>query len=481
MLVATTIALALACASAATVLASTWKVVKLPVSPTQAAFYGVSCQMESFCVAVGGNSAIASSTDPAGPASSWSVGQPGGGFVAPEADVYGGGQIRGVSCPSLGLCVAVSLDGRFYSSTNPVAGPMTWKVVDQAATGPNIHMFGISCPSPQFCVAAAYGGKILHSTNPTGDSTAWSVTQLGQPFDLRGISCPTTTFCAAVGNEGSIIFSTDPDGGAAAWRSAGTPGGANSLNGISCPSVSLCVTGNAGQIITSTNPAGGAASWSAAAAGTGLPVTSVSCPAVSVCAAFDNNADAMISTDPTGGAAAWSFENLIPFDSPADPDKIGDGINGTFGLSCPTTTLCAVAGQDYRVLTSVDPFAREAPMARGPRNSRRPRAVITRHPAKRLEMRKRGVKISFRFRAIGQATGFKCKLDDRRFRPCKAPKRYRVGRGKHVFKVRAIAPGGAAGRRAVFHFRVGRLIERPPVGSCPPGNSNIGGPCIEAG
>jgi hypothetical protein len=242
------------------------------------------------------------------------------------------------------------------------------------------------------------------------------------------------------------------------------------------------VTGNAGQIITSTNPAAGAGSWNVAPAGTGLPVTGVSCPTTAACAAFDNNADAMTSTDPTGGAAAWSFENVIPYDSASDGDKAGDGVNGTFGLSCPATSLCAAVGQGFRVLTSTDPFAKDQPVVRvNRRSSKRPRAFITKHPAKRLDNRKGGVKVTFRFRAIGLAAGFKCKLDDRRFRPCKAPKRYRVRYGKHVFKVRAIAPGGAPGRRAAFHFRVGALTESPPVGSCDPSvESNVGKPCIRA-
>jgi len=461
--------------------ASTWRVAQLGVGPVQAAFYGVSCPTASFCVAVGGNSTVAASSDPAGPASSWRVGQPGGGAEIPGAGIYGGGQIRGVSCPTTGLCVAVSLDGRFFSTTNPAGGPGAWKVVEQAASGPNIHLFGVSCPTVGFCVAVGYGGKVLHSTNPTGDSADWVVTELAQPFDFRGVSCPTASSCVAVDNRGSIVASSDPRGGASAWSSAGAPAGVGALNGISCPSTSLCVTGNAGQILTSTNPAGGAASWDVAAAGTGLSVTGVSCPSVSACAAFDDNADAMISTDPTGGPAAWSFENVIPYDSASDADKVGDGVNGTFGLSCPTTTLCAAVGQGFRIITSTDPFAKERPSGRPTRDSKRPRAIITRHPAKRVDMRKGGVRVAFGFRAIGDATGFRCKLDDRPFRPCRSPKRYRVRAGKHAFKVRAIAPGGATGRGDAFHFRVGGLIERPPAGSCPPGTeSNINNPCIAA-
>ncbi len=450
--------------------ASEWSATQLPGGSVQAAFYAISCPDPSFCAATGGNGTIAVSGNPTGGASAWKVGRPGGSVDIPGSEgggvYYGGAQIRGVSCPSTGLCVAASLDGRFYSSTNPAGDPTSaWKVVKQAESGPNIHMFGVSCPSTSFCVVVGYGGKVLTSRNPTGDSSAWTVTQLPEPYDLRGVSCPTPGFCAAVGLEGRIVVSGDPEGGPEAWKSLGAPGGDSSLNGISCPSADLCVTGNAGMILTSTSP-GSDGSWKAVKAGSGLPVTAVSCPSTSACAALDNNADVLISTDPTGGEAAWTFENQIRFGEPEG--------NGMFGISCPTTALCAAAGQRYQVMTSTDPFAPPVPAATV--KGKRPRVVISRHPAKRLDMRKGGVKITFGFRAVGKAIRFQCKLKGHRYRTCKPPKRYRVGAGKSFFRVRAIGPGGVRGPAATFHFRVGKLTERGPVGSC--NNAAPGAPCI---
>ncbi|HET9198510.1 MAG TPA: hypothetical protein VFN92_09690 [Solirubrobacterales bacterium] len=441
--------------------ASDWSVTQLSQSSAQAAFYATNCPSPSFCAAVGGNGTIAVSVNPTGGASAWRVGRPSGSFQAPD-DVapgdqvyYGGAQIRGVSCPTMGLCVAASLDGRFYTSTDPAGDPSAWKVVKQPESGPNIHMFGVSCPSASFCVVVGYGGKILTSSNPTGDASAWAVAELPKPFDFRGVSCPTTSFCAAVANEGQIVVSDDPDGGAGAWRAVGAPVGEASLNGISCPSTGLCVTASAGQIITSESP-GSSGSWNAVTAGSGLPITSISCPSVSACVAVDNNADLLTSTDPTGGQAAWAFENQIPFGQP-------DG-NGMFGISCPSTTFCAAAGQRYQLLTSTNPFAaaRPEPGAKG----KRVRVVITHHPAKRVDRKKGGTKVSFRFRAVGRAVRFQCKLEGHRYRTCGSPKRYRVGPGKNFFRVRAIGRGGVAGPPTTFHFRVGKLTERGPVGSC---------------
>lgn len=451
--------------------ASSWKVTELAAGSVNAGLYGVSCPTTQLCVAVGGNNTVASSTNPTGGPSAWSVGHPGGSFDLPGGSTYGGAQIRGVSCPSSGLCVAVSFQGRLYSSIAPAGDPSAWKVMDQAVSGPNVHMTGVSCPTTSLCVAAAYGGKLLFSTDPTGPSEAWTVTELPQLVDFRAISCASTSLCVATGNEGRIFASTNPTGGPSAWESAGAPAGEFGLDGISCPSVSLCVTANSGQFLTSTAPAGGAPRWKAVTAGTGLPVTGVSCPSPTACAAVDNNADVIVSTDPTGGPGAWSFENVVPYGST-------DG-NGMFGISCPTTGLCVGVGQRFQMITSTDPFASEESTPAGVRRSKGPRAVITRHPAMRLDPRKGGVKVGFRFRGIGKVAGFECKLDRRRFRACQSPQRYRVGKGKHVFKVRAVASDGRRSRPAAFHFRVGRLIEPSTPGTCKPGqDSSIGKPCL---
>jgi hypothetical protein len=219
-----------------------------------------------------------------------------------------------------------------------------------------------------------------------------------------------------------------------------------------------------------------AAGWRVVSPGTGLPVKGVSCPSPDACAAIDNNADVLASTDPTAGPGAWWFENVLPFGW----EGAGFG-NGMFGISCPSMSLCAAAGQDHQIIVSTDPFVRDPVVGGRGGKSRRPRVVITRHPPKRIGIRKKGVKVSFRFRAIGKAARFKCRTRGRRWRRCRSPLSYRVGRGKHVFKVRAIAPGGLKGPPTAFHFRVGALTERPPVGSCPETRVRLpGNPCVNA-
>ena len=475
-------ALALVVAAVSPAQASTWTVRQVEDGPTQAILWGVSCPSTSLCVAVGTNSTIVSSTEPTGSASAWKAVHPEGysntesppGSPPGSEAIYAGNAIRGVSCPSIHLCVAAGPQGNLLTSTDPTGDVSAWSIAELGREA--TRMNAISCPSPSLCVAVAYNGKVITSTNPAGGATAWTITALETPLDLLGVSCASASLCVAVDNEGRIVASTNPTGGPSAWQSVGVPAGSSSLNGVSCPSHALCVTGNAGQMITSTDPAD-AASWKAASAGTGLPVKGVSCVSTSACAAVDNNADVITSTDPTGGPDAWSFVNVIPAPFRADGTST-ERFNGMFGISCHSRSLCVAVGTRHQIIASTDPFGEdEARIPIG--KSKRPRVRITRHPAKRLDPRKGGTRVVFRFRALGGASRFKCKLHARRFSRCKSPIGYRVGRGRHAFKVFAVGPNGLRGPVTTFHFRVGALMERAPASTCKPGQKgSLRHPCI---
>lgn len=440
--------------------AAGWKTTQVPDGPVDAIFWGVSCPSTSLCLAVGSNSTIASTTAPTGPGAGWKAVHPEGYFEPPYgegASSYPGNAIKGISCPTTGLCVAAGPQGNIWASADPTGPVSSWvgAALGLAAT----HMNAISCASASLCVAVSQHSKVIWSTNPLGGAPAWTITELSEPLNLRGVSCPTVSLCVAVGNEGDILTSTDPTGGAAAWKVAHKPAGPGLLTGISCPTGGLCVTASASAMISSTAPASG--TWKGVAGGTGLTVTGVSCPAVSACAAVDNNADAITSTDPAGPAGAWSFVNVI---QPRGTDN-GSG-NAMNGISCPSIGLCVAAGAERKLIFSTEPFAAEEPVYKG--GSKRPRVRIVGHPPKRVDEKKGGTRVGFRFRSIGKAVGFRCKLDGKRFKPCKSPLHYRLGRKKHVFKVRALAPGGKPGPVASFHFRIGPILEPPPYVPCDP-------------
>ncbi len=193
------------------------------------------------------------------------------------------------------------------------------------------------------------------------------------------------------------------------------------------------------------------------------------------------------SLDPAGGAVCWesldcvswgSFHGsaLSPTGSPADPLGVPDGmaLRRSIAPGCPTL----LEGSDDRDDSAGDfrdvfPAPRpnsmapaehgcsqgpasggQAPGASGGGNAarRRPQTRIGRRPGRVTRDRTP----TFRFTSTEAGSIFLCKLDRGRFRRCRSPfttSRLRLGR--HVFRVRASAPGGAADRSpASWRFRL---------------------------
>jgi hypothetical protein len=425
---------------------------------------GISCPTTARCVAVGAGNTVLSSDDPTAGAAGWSLANVGAGEQGPYFSPSR--QIRAVDCPNAGFCVGVSYEGLVYTSTDPTGGADAWSGADLSPEGPNIHMYGVACPTAELCIASATGGKILTSTDPAGGAGAWTVTQLDPSLNLRGISCASAGLCVTVGDEGVILSSTQPLGGPGAWGETQLPGAPvdRFLLGVGCPSADLCVTGNTiGTLLTSTSPTGPAGAWAPTQGGGTVQITDVDCPSVSQCVAIDNNADVLTSTYPTGGAAAWTFQNLIPYQE-GPRDTLNP--NGTFGVSCPSTSFCAIAATRGQILTSTNPFdpppvpkpIKKSKKKRKHKGPKRPRVIIAKGPPPGVEIAKGKAKVRFRFYAAKHASvrGYVCKLDKRHFKPCKSPKTYRVGLGRHLFKVKAVGWTGHRGKAAYKPFKVCR-------------------------
>ena len=81
---------------------------------------------------------------------------------------------------------------------------------------------------------------------------------------------------------------------------------------------------------------------------------------------------------------------------------------------------------------------------------------LKRPPAKLRVRRGHRAKVRFRFEAAVAAASYECRLDDAGFRRCSSPATRRVGRGRHAFRVRAVATNGEAGPANKTRFRVKR-------------------------
>jgi hypothetical protein len=94
------------------------------------------------------------------------------------------------------------------------------------------------------------------------------------------------------------------------------------------------------------------------------------------------------------------------------------------------------------------------------RDTTPPVTGIRHRPRRILEVAHLPRRVAFTFRSEAGAR-FSCKLDGRGFAPCGSPRGYRVGRGRHVFRVFAIDEAGNRDRSpALFAFRVMRLSGR---------------------
>ena len=258
--------------------------------------------------------------------------------------------IAGVSCPTPVTCVAVL--GPYgtplpdvYTTTN---GGATWN----AEKIPSVvgSLSAVSCFSPTTCEA---GGKeagnsqeaVIIGTTDGGHTWTPQPIPTGVANGITGISCASAKICEAVSN--SVILGTT--NGGKGWGTQTYPtAGSNGLTGISCPSTAVCeavgdVSGTQGTILfgtTDADAANGAATWRAqrqpSEYDTGGSLQGIACPTVSICEALGTFSGGVILGTTNANApkgATWTSQTA--------PGLGGDTLNG---VSCPSATTCEAIG-----------------------------------------------------------------------------------------------------------------------------------------
>jgi hypothetical protein len=175
---------------------------------------------------------------------------------------------------------------------------------------------------------------VLTATDPTGGSAAWTATQVDGESDIEGVSCSLPTLCVAVDDHGNILISTNPTGGASAWTvSHVSP---EPLYQVACAGSELCFAAgdSPSPSFVSTDPTGGPSSWTLTEGvdGTG----GVSCPSSTLCVAADDGTNAGLSesADPAAGTSSWYQ---------GEPGNVGHRF--VKGLSCASSSLCLAASE----------------------------------------------------------------------------------------------------------------------------------------
>jgi hypothetical protein len=266
------------------------------------AFTGVACPSAAMCVAVDGQGNVAATGAPSTPAS-WTVARVDTSVTEPSP--YGGGPtlLRGISCPSVSLCVAVDSVGDVIASGAPTAGPGAWELIhidnnsDYGCAGGGLTcqapLMGISCPTASLCAAADFTGNVLEATSPTAPAP-WASQPAagGGPQSLWSLSCPSASFCATVDGAGGDVITWNPSA-PSRFTSHRLPIDAF---GVWCGSATLCLasgqsSGGTAELVASANPAASSPSWTVTDSGL---VNAVSCPTSSLCLAADNQGDIIV-------------------------------------------------------------------------------------------------------------------------------------------------------------------------------------------
>lgn len=201
---------------------------------------------------------------------------------------------------------------------------------------------GISCPSTSLCVGVDTSGDSVISTDPTAATPAWTNNEIDPlqyngfqnfPPGLNGVSCPSTSLCVAVDSQGLALVSTDPTATSPAWTTSTIESGFK-LTGISCASTALCVAVDAsGNAVVSTDPTATSPSWTTYSIDGSHELDAVTCPSTALCVAADDDGRVLISTNPTSPDITWTAANIA-------------GTATLTAVSCPSTSLCVAAGND---------------------------------------------------------------------------------------------------------------------------------------
>jgi hypothetical protein len=298
---------------------------------------GLACPSATLCVAAGeaANPGFNANTVPA---KAWtSTGPASGAWSATTLETRPGSSdsAGAVTCASTSFCLTVTLTGSLFASTNPAAD--TWQAAG-AISSTAAPISTLSCPAATLCLAADnenFDSYLETTTAPLSGN--WTVSPIGANW-VNGIACPTMSLCLAVDRNGGIEQTTTPASGG--WtRSEIDP--SQSLNAIDCPSSELCVAvDGAGAVFTNTDP--GSGSWQRTDNDPGQALDSISCPSASLCVAGDDRGIAATSTDPSDPSHPWTLAQA-------------SGITPLTAVSCSPAGLCAVVDGTGHEYATADP------------------------------------------------------------------------------------------------------------------------------
>jgi hypothetical protein len=210
--------------------------------------------------------------------------------------------------------------------------------------------------------SAQAAGAAAKAPHASAKASRWN---WSQPYTVRGmsdsvndLSCPSVSLCVAVSGT-DVFWSRNPRGGSSTWKKAALPvaleianldGQTYAADGVSCPTSSFCVAiDEVGNTYVSTDPTGGTGAWleSEINIQTYPGLESISCASRSLCGALDITGEALTTTTPAGVPPLWGSVKI-------SATKQADH----YGISCASgarLSLCAAVESDHELALSADP------------------------------------------------------------------------------------------------------------------------------
>jgi hypothetical protein len=265
--------------------------------------------------------------------------------------------LSGLSCPSPQSCVAVGTAQMFAKQGGTKWLPVVYRLRGDRWTSKLLgapkgagflQLDGVSCATVGHCVAVGYyetGDDPDRALVERLSQGRWKATTNLSPrgVDLRSVSCPSSATCTAVG-----FYSSSVSGPVQAvaetlhagqWTAHlfGDVHASSSLASVSCARSACVAVGSypahpsRGTLIEARRDG----RWSAGTAATGTTgLVSVSCPAAGACVAV-NDSDFAAGVATLSGRT-WSFLHLVS--PPAQPEA------GLSAVSCPSPGNCVAVG-----------------------------------------------------------------------------------------------------------------------------------------
>lgn len=169
----------------------TWRVDNVGFEPD-----GISCPSTSLCATFSYAGNLAFTTNPTATNPGWA-----------SSTTNNNRYVYAISCPSELLCAEGGLDGDVYYTTDPAAQVPSW-TDDGGIAG---ELGGISCGSVGFCVATYGGlqgtgsGNMLVILNPASPSPTLIPSSGDTAINIPAISCASAALCVAGDSSGQLV------------------------------------------------------------------------------------------------------------------------------------------------------------------------------------------------------------------------------------------------------------------------------------